>query len=40
MELCFLMTLYFDIFELRMEITFQLCFAFARHCDVFSLRYN
>ena len=33
-------TLYFDIFELRMEITLQLCFVFARHCDVFSLRYS
>ena len=28
------------MFELSMEITLQLCFAFARHCDVFSLRYN
>ena len=26
--------------ELRMEITLQLCFVFARHCDVFLLRYN
>ena len=33
-------TLHFDIFELRMEITFQLCFVFARHCDVFSLSYS
>ena len=33
-------TLYFDIFESRMEITLQLCFVFARHCDVFLLRYN
>ena len=33
-------TLYFDIFELRMEITLKLCFVFARHCDVFLLRYN
>ena len=32
--------LYFDMFELRMEITLQLCFVFARHCDVFLLRYN
>ena len=31
--------LYFDIFELRMEITLQLCFVFARHCDIF-LPYN
>ena len=28
------------MFELRMEITLQLCFSFARHCDVFLLRYN
>ena len=28
-------TLYFGTFELRMEITLQLLFAFARHCDVF-----
>ena len=34
------MTLHFDMFELRMEITLQLCFVFARHCDVFLLRYN
>ena len=33
-------TLYFDMFELGMEITLQLCFVFARHCDVFLLRYN
>ena len=33
-------SLYFNIFELRMEITFQLCFVFARHCDVFSLSYS
>ena len=33
-------TLYFDIFESRMEITLQLCFTFARHCDIFSLRCN
>ena len=33
-------TLYFDMFELRMEITLQLCFVFARHCDVFLLRHN
>ena len=32
-------TLYFDMFELRMEITLQLCFVFARHCGVFLLRY-
>ena len=31
--------LYFDMFELRMEITLQLCFVFARHCDIF-LPYN
>ena len=28
-------TLYFGTFELRMEITLQLRFAFARHCNVF-----
>ena len=28
------------MFELRMEITLQLCFVFARHCDVFLLRCN
>ena len=33
-------TLYFDMFELRMKITFQLYFVFARHCDVFLLRCN
>ena len=33
-------TLYFDMFELRMEITLQLCFVFARHYDVFLVRYN
>ena len=33
-------TLYFDMFELRMEITLQLCFVFSRHRDVFLLRYN
>ena len=33
-------TLFFDMFELRMEITLQLCFIFARHCQVFLLRYN
>ena len=33
-------TLFFDMFELRMEITLQLCFIFARHCNVFLLRYN
>ena len=27
--------LYFDTFELRMEITLQLRFVFARHCGVF-----
>ena len=32
--------LYFDVFELRIEITLQLCFVFAGHCDVFLLRYN
>ena len=33
-------TLYFDTFELLMEITLQLCFVFAHHYDVFLLRYN
>ena len=33
-------TLYFDTFELRMEITLQISFVFARHCDVFLLRHN
>ena len=33
-------TLHFDMFELRMEITLQSCFVFARCCDVFLLRYN
>ena len=28
-------TLYFGTFELRKEITLQLRFVFARHCDVF-----
>ena len=28
-------TLYFGTFELSMEITLQLRFNFARHCDVF-----
>ena len=28
------------MFELRMEITLQLCFIFACHCDVLLLRYN
>ena len=28
------------MFELRMEITLQICFVLARHCDVFLLRYN
>ena len=30
-------TLYFGTFEFRMEITLQLGFVFARHCDVFSI---
>ena len=33
-------TLYFGTFELRMEITLQLRFVFAHHCDVFLLRHN
>ena len=28
------------MFELRMEISLQLCFVFARHCDVLLLRYS
>ena len=28
------------MFELRLEITLQLCFISACHCDVFLLRYN
>ena len=28
------------MFELRMEITLQLRFFFARHCDIFLLGYN
>ena len=28
------------MFELRIEITLQLCFVFACHFDVFLLRYN
>ena len=28
------------MFELRIKITLQSCFVFARHCDVFLLRYN
>ena len=28
------------MFELHIEVTLQLCFVFARHCDVFLLRYN
>ena len=32
--------LYFGMFELRMEITLQLRFVFARHCNVFLLRHN
>ena len=33
-------TLCFDMFELRMEITLQLSYVFSRHCDVLLLRYN
>ena len=33
-------TLYFGTFELRLEITLQLRYAFARHCDVILLRHN
>ena len=28
------------MFELRMDITLQLCFVFAHHCDVVLLRFN
>ena len=28
------------MFELHMEITLQLCFVFARHCEKFLLRHN
>ena len=31
-------TFYFDTFELRMEKTLQLRFAFIRHCDVIKCR--
>ena len=31
---------YFCTFELRMEITLQLCFGFVRHFNVFLLRHN
>ena len=33
-------TLYFGTFELRLEITSQLRYAFACHCDVILLRHN
>ena len=33
-------TLYFDMFELCMEITLQLRYVFARNCDVILLRHN
>ena len=33
-------TLYFGTFELRLEITLQLRFFFARHCDAILLRHN
>ena len=33
-------TLYFGTFELHVEITLQLRFAFARHCDIFFIRHN
>ena len=28
------------MFEIRMEMTLQLCFVFGRRCDVFLIRYN
>ena len=34
------MTFYFGTFELGMEITLQLRYVFARHCDVVLLRHN
>ena len=33
-------TSYIDMFEIRMEITLQLHFVLACHCDVFLLRHN
>ena len=33
-------TLYFGKFELRIEITLQLRFIFACHCDIFLLRHK
>ena len=33
-------TLYFGTFKLRLEITLQIRYVFARHCDVISLRHN
>ena len=33
-------TLYFGTSELRMKTMLQLCFAFARHCEVSLLRHN
>ena len=33
-------TLYFGTFELRLEITSQLRYVFACHCDVILLRHN
>ena len=33
-------TLYFGTFELRLEMTLQYHYAFARHCDVILLRHN
>ena len=33
-------TLYFDMFGLRMGITLKLRFVFALHCDILSLRHN
>ena len=32
--------IFFDMFELRMEITLQLSFIFAHHCHIFLLGYN
>ena len=33
-------TLYFGTFQLRLEITLQLRYVVARHCEVVSLRHN
>ena len=35
-----MITLYFGMFELRMEITLELRFGFAHHCNIFLLGNN